>query len=62
MHDTNRIAMLDVGYLSGFAPTTGNSFTVLTYGAHSGTFTTVVGNGKTYTTNYNPNDLTLVTQ
>ena len=56
MSDNNRIAILGAGYLSGFSPTTGNAFVVLTYGLHSGTLMIVVGNGKTYTTNCNSND------
>ncbi|HST04143.1 MAG TPA: hypothetical protein VLQ48_05340 [Chloroflexia bacterium] len=49
---------LNTSAINGFTPQNGDSFTVLTYGSRSGVFSTI--QGGTYTTNYNPNDLTLV--
>jgi hypothetical protein len=49
---------LNTSAINGFVPNIGDAFSVLTYGTRSGTFANITGG--TFTTNYNPNDLTLV--
>jgi len=53
---------LDVSLIGGFAPGSGNSFQVMTYGSRTGLFAIIDGHGQNYTANYNANDLTLVAQ
>lgn len=53
---------LDVGTINGFTPSGGESFQVMTYGSHTGVFSSINGNGQTYTPNYSPNNLTLIAQ
>jgi hypothetical protein len=49
---------LNTSTINGFTPQIGDSFTVLTYGSRSGTFSSILGG--TFTAHYNPNDLMLV--
>src|SRR5262249_25339101 len=49
--------VLNAGAINGFVPQIGDSFTVLTYGSHSGVFPAI--QGGTYIANYHPTDLTL---
>jgi hypothetical protein len=55
---------LNISFVSGFIPSSGQRFKVLTYGSHTGTFDAVrfVGlpSGLTVTVQYNSGDLTLV--
>ena len=55
---------LDVKFASGYTPSSGDTYKVLTYGSHTGAFTTinVVGltTGLTVTPQYNSGDVTLV--
>jgi hypothetical protein len=53
---------LNINLINGFTPTSGDSFQVMTYGSHTGTFATINGNGQTYIPNYNASNLTLVAQ
>jgi hypothetical protein len=50
---------LNVTLINSFVPTQGNNFTVLTYPAHSGTFTTFSAPGAFFSRSYNAGDLTL---
>ncbi len=43
----------------GFVPAIGDEFQLLTYGSHSGTFTTINGNGLAFSPTYNATNLTL---
>jgi hypothetical protein len=53
---------LNVQLLNGFIPASGNSFAVLTFGSHSGSFETVTGlqeNGINFTPQYDQGDFSL---
>jgi hypothetical protein len=50
---------LDVSTINGFVPSSGDVFSVLTYGSRAGTFATINGNGETYTPTYGATALTL---
>ena len=51
---------INISLINGFTPNNGDSFPVVIYGLHAGTFKTINGNGRTYTPSYNPKDLTLI--
>jgi hypothetical protein len=51
---------LTVTLTGGFMPTSGNTFTVLTYASRTGTFGTVGGDGPLFTVGYNAMDVTLI--
>jgi hypothetical protein len=51
---------LDVMLLNGYMPNSGDSFVVMTFGAASGSFAAVTGDGALFSVNYDPNDVTLV--
>jgi hypothetical protein len=53
---------LDVTLTNGFVPASGNAFDVMTYSSRTGTFTTISGNGHTYTPAYGATTLTLTKQ
>lgn len=50
---------LDIRTMNGFIPASGDSFTLSTYPSRSGEFTTVQGNGETYTVTYGATALTV---
>ncbi len=56
---------LDIALLDGFAPSIGDSFRFMTYGSHLGTFNALdvlAPSGYEFTTAYDSNGITLVTQ
>ena len=50
---------LDVSTINGFVPSSGDIFSMLTYGSRTGVFGTINGNGETYTPTYGATALTL---
>ncbi len=53
---------LNVTLINSFVPTTGNTFQIMTYLSHTGTFSTVTSSGANYTVQYNASNVTLVAQ
>jgi hypothetical protein len=53
---------LDVALVGGFVPPAATAFNVLTFGALSGTFAAIDGNGQEYTANYTATGLTLIAE
>jgi hypothetical protein len=51
---------LTVNLIKGFQPTSGTGFTVLTFGAESGAFATLDGDGPLFNPSVDPTDMTLV--
>jgi hypothetical protein len=49
---------LNVSFLNGYSPPTGTTFKLLTYGSHSGTFSSITG--TTMTPQYNSGDFSLL--
>lgn len=53
---------LDVSLTNGFTPAAGDRFEIVTFGGYLGQFDTINGNGRSYTAEYGPNGVTLVSQ
>src|SRR5262249_15233122 len=51
---------LNVSLLGGYSPASGTSFSLLTYGSRSGSFSSINSGGTSFTAHYNSADLTLV--
>jgi hypothetical protein len=60
---TGQVALggsLTVNLINGFQPTSGESFTVMTFGSETGVFTTLGGDGPLFTPSFDAMDVTLV--
>jgi hypothetical protein len=51
---------LTVHLINGFVPSSGDSFTIVTFGGGSGTFANINGDGALFTAGFDANDVTLV--